>query len=170
MPSLTGTPFQGYVLGAMRKIIVFSLLALLTPLSAAAEVELLFFYVQGCSVCAPMKEFLDELSKRYPELKIISYETALSPKNYRLMLQLADAYGLEDVEVPVVFVGDLGVWDSGVQNELLIEEEVRRCIEEGCPSPLERLDEGRWLPVLNPLETAALMIFAAWVIYLFFGR
>ncbi len=170
MLSLTEASVRGYVLGAMRKIIVLSLLALSAAMSVAAEVELLFFYVQGCSVCAPMKEFLDELSKRYPDLRIIPYETALSPKNYRLMVQLADAYGLEDVEVPVVFVGDLGVWGPGAQNELLIEEEVQRCIKEGCPSPLERLDEGRWLPVLNPLETAALIIFAAWVIYLFFGR
>ncbi|MDQ7039298.1 MAG: conjugal transfer protein TraF [Aquificota bacterium] len=153
----------------MRGLLV-GLLLFAAISATATEVELLFFYVQGCSVCAPMKEFLDRLSERYPELKVISYETALSPKNYRLMIRLADAYGLGNVEVPVVFVGDLGVWGPGAQNELLIEEEVQRCLEEGCPSPLERVDEGRWLPLLNPLETAALIIFAAWVIYLFFGR
>jgi len=156
-------------LGTMRKWIAVGLL-FIGFAAGAAEVELLFFHIAGCTQCAPMKEFLDELTARYPELRVISYEVALSPKNWRLMMRLADAYGLEDVEVPVVFVGDLGVAGPGRANELLIEEEVQRCIAAGCPSPLERLGRGRWIPALNPLETVAIILFAAWVLYLLTGR
>lgn len=150
----------------MRKTIVVSCLVLLGLSAWAAEVELLFFYLEGCSVCAPVKTFLEELVERYPELEVVPYEVGFSPRNYRLMIRLADAYGLDDVEVPVVFVGDLGVSGPGAQNELLIEEEVQRCIREGCPSPMERLKEGRWTPVLSPLETVVVVLFLAWALYL----
>lgn len=86
------------------------------------------------------------------------------------MMKLADAYVLEEVEVPVVFVGDLAVSGPGSANELLIEEEVQRCITKGCASPMERLERGRWLPMLNPLETVAVVLFFAWVLYLFFQK
>jgi len=139
--------------------------------AAAAEVDLLFFHIAGCSQCAPMKAFLEDLAERYPEVNVISYEVGLSPRNWRLMVRLADAYGLGDVEVPVVFVGDLGVAGPGRANELLIEEEVQRCIAAGgCASPLERLGRGRWVPALNPLETVAVILFAAWVLYLLTGK
>ncbi|MGY4706665.1 hypothetical protein ACVNPS_02785 [Candidatus Bipolaricaulota sp. J31] len=155
----------------MRKWIAVGLLVIgFAAGVAAAEVELLFFYITGCSQCAPMKGFLDELAARYPELRVVSYEVALSPKNWRLMMRLADAYGLGDVEVPVVFVGDLGVAGPGRANELLIEEEVQRCLVAECPSPLERLGRGKWIPVLNPLETVAIILFAAWVLYLLTAR
>ncbi len=156
-------------MGTMRRWLAVGLL-FFGVAAAAAEVDLLFFHIAGCSQCAPMKAFLDDLAKRYPELNVISYEVGLSPRNWRLMMRLADAYGLGDVEVPVVFVGDLGVAGPGRANELLIEEEVQRCIAEGCPSPLERLGRGRWIPVLNPLETVVLILFAAWVLYLLTGE
>lgn len=149
----------------MRKWILLVLL-LVGFVASAAEVELLFFHLAGCSQCAPMKAFLAELAERYPELEVRSYEVGLSPKNWRLMMRLADAYGLKDVEVPVVFVGDLGVAGPAPGNTLLIEEEVQRCIAEGCPSPLERLGRGRWIPSLNPLETVVLVLFLAWALYI----
>ena len=149
----------------MRKWIVFVLL-LIGFGASAAEVKLLFFYLTGCSQCAPMKEFLAELMERYPELEVRAYEVGLSPKNWRLMMRLADAYGLKDAEVPVVFVGELGVAGPAPGNTLLIEEEVQRCIAEGCPSPIERLGRGRWIPSLNPLETVVLVLFLAWALYI----
>lgn len=138
--------------------------------AVGAEVELLFFYLEGCSQCAPMKAFLEDLSERYPDLKVTSYEVGLSPRNWRLMVRLADAYGLGDVEVPVVFVGELGISGPGRGNELLIEEEVKRCLEEGCPSPAERLAKGGWALSLSPIEAVIVVAFIAWALYLFLGR
>ena len=48
----------------------------------------------------------------------------------------------------------------------MIEEEVQRCIAEGCPSPIERLGRGRWITSLNPLETVVLVLFLAWALYI----
>lgn len=151
----------------MRIGLVLALL--LIGLSAmAGEVELLFFYLAGCPQCASMKAFLDDLGERYPDLKVVPYEVGLSPKNWHLMVRLARAYGLKEVEVPVVFVGDVGVSGPGAANELLIEEEVKRCMAAGCPSPMERLGQGGWVFSLSPLEVVAVAAFLAWVLYLLF--
>lgn len=153
----------------LMRMLLVAALVLAAPLAMAAEVELLFFHIAGCSQCAPMKAFLDALSARYPELRVVSYEVGLSPGNWRLMMRLAEAYGLDDVEVPVVFVGDLGVAGPGAANELLIEEEVQRCIASGCPSPEERVGRrGGWFFTLSPLEAAVVVLFLAWALYVLF--
>ncbi len=124
--------------------------------SAAAEVELHYFWSATCPDCLVMKAYLAGLEDRYPELRIVEHEVTFSPDNWRRMVTLARAYGLTKETVPTVFVGDLAVTGVGLAVELRIEEEVARCLSVGCPSPLDRLP-AKLRPVLSPLEIVLLL-------------
>ncbi len=136
----------------MRAIV--ALLMVLTVAGAVAfgSVELHYFWARGCPECTVMSEFLEELQERYPELEIHRYEVAFDSANWRLMQAMAEAYGVDRVVTPAVFVGDRATVRVGPTVELLIEEEVERCLEIACSSPLDRVEEVGWRP--SPLQLA----------------
>ncbi len=104
-----------------------------------------------------MKEYLAVLAKDYPELKIVSYEVAFNADNWRLMVDLADAYNIESITTPMVFVGHVATAGVGRVVELRLREEVERCLREGCASPLSRLPEQRgWR--LSPFERLLIVL------------
>ncbi|MCS7216249.1 MAG: thioredoxin family protein [Candidatus Bipolaricaulota bacterium] len=152
----------------MRALWVAGLLSAWALLAPAGQVELVFFGSATCPDCYLMKEFLAELVRDYPSLKVVEYEVTFHPENWRLMVTLARAYGLTREAVPMVFVGELGISGVGRAVELRIREEVERCLARGCPSPLARLPEKR-ARVLSPLELA-LILGAAVVLLLFLLR
>jgi len=148
--------------------LVFVIGIVSTLLGLGAEVKLHLFWAQGCPNCTVMKAFLKELKGKYPELAVVEHEVAFHPGQWRLMVRLAQAYGIEAEETPVVFVGDVATVGVGRTVEMEIEEEVARCIAQGCPSPLERLPPARGI-ILSPLE-AALIALGAVLILLFILR
>lgn len=113
----------------------------LGALAVGATVELHYFWAPTCPDCAVMRPYLDALAEEFPELEIIAHEVAYSGDNLRLMVALAETYGVYAVATPVVAVGDVLTVGAGLVAELRIREEVTRCVEEGCPSPLTRLPE-----------------------------
>ena len=131
--------------------------ALLVPVAAVAEtVELHYFSAVTCADCLVMKAYLDTLKAEFPELRIVEHEVGFSGDNYRLMVALAEAYGLERFATPVVAVGDLATTGIGLAVELRLYEEVARCVEQGCPSPLTRLPEApRWR--LTPIDLVLIL-------------
>lgn len=133
----------------------------------AVEVELIFFWSATCPDCLEMKEFLAELSQEVPELRVVPYEVTFEPDNWRMMVTLAQIYGLTKETTPTVFVGEVGVVGVGRAVEIQIRQEVLRCREQGCPSPLERLPE-ELAGVLSPLEIGLLVLGVVAVIYIFY--
>jgi thiol-disulfide isomerase/thioredoxin len=146
-----------------KALLVVGVLVGLTAL--AGEVELLFFWSATCPDCMEMKEFLAQLSQEVPELRVVPYEVTFEPDNWRLMVTLARVYGLTKETTPTVFVGELGVTGVGRAVELQIRQEVLRCREQGCASPLERLPE-ELAGVLSPLELGLLVLGVVAVVYL----
>jgi hypothetical protein len=145
-------------------LVALSLLSL-GVVGLAAQVELHLFWAVGCPNCEVMEEFLTGLASAHPELVIVRHEVAYHPDEWRLMQQLAQAYGIEPSETPVVFVGDLATVGIGRAVELRIAEEVERCLAEGCPSPLSRLPEdGTWVPAPFELMLLALAALAVLVV------
>jgi len=116
------------------------IMALAVPVAAlAVPVELHYFWAATCPDCQVMKAYLRTLATDYPDLRIIEHEVAYSASEFRLMVDLAAAYGVTEVATPVVVVGDLASVGIGRAAELRIAEEVARCAAVGCPSPLTRL-------------------------------
>ncbi|HEC63264.1 MAG TPA: thioredoxin [Candidatus Acetothermia bacterium] len=140
----------------MRVKFLLGLLVLGVSAYAAQEVEVVLFWTAGCPPCLRMKEFLHQLEQDYPGVKTLSYEVVHSPDNWRLFVQVSQAYGVELGTPPVVFVGELVAEGSGRAVELQIRQEVLRCLEEGCPSPLALISSKLW--VLSPMELALLVL------------
>jgi glutaredoxin len=126
-------------------------------LAQAAPVELHFFWAATCPHCEIMKTYLSSLVEDYPELNVVDHEVGFDADNWRLMVNLAHAYGVEATTTPVVIVGDVAVVGIGRAVELRIAAEVARCVAEGCASPLTRLPERpRWRP--SPLEMTLVLV------------
>lgn len=149
----------------MRWTLVLLALAL-GPMATAAPVELHFFWATGCPNCEVMRTYLGGLANEYPELKIIPHEVVFHPDEWRLWTSLAQSYGIEGEETPMVFVGNLGTSGIGRTAELLIREEVERCLAQGCPSPLDRLAEARWRP--SPFELSLVAVAVVALLYILF--
>lgn len=154
------------ILAAMARVLLVAMvLGISVGLAQAAPVELHFFWAATCPHCEIMKAYIGSLVEEYPELKVVDHEVGFNAGNWRLMVNLAQAYGVEAKTTPVVVVGDLAAVGIGLAVELRIGEEVARCAAEGCPSPLTRLPENpRWR--LSPLELTLILVAAVGLIAL----
>ena len=133
----------------MKKIIlILMLLLLIAPvISYAAEQEgnnevvLFMFYGQGCAHCGKMELFLNDLEEKYPTLKVERYEVYGNQKNRGLFENMSKAYDTEVVGVPAVFIDNKVVF--GFSNSIgnSIENEVKKCVNEVCCLPRDKLEE-----------------------------
>ncbi|MGD9638504.1 MAG: hypothetical protein AB7U85_05550 [Alphaproteobacteria bacterium] len=104
------------------------------------QVDLLFFWGDGCPHCAEAKPFLGDLEARYPELKVHAYETWENSDNAKLFQNLAAKYGVKPSGVPAFFIGDerpIFGYTQLMQPKFF--EKIEKCLNEGCPNPLDRL-------------------------------
>jgi cytochrome c biogenesis protein CcdA/glutaredoxin len=132
--------------GIMRNAFL-ALLLLVAACSGAAPVsaqdarpaELVLFYARGCPHCVAMQSYLATLHERYPQLRVRDYEVNSDAGNARLFERVADAYKFKIEGVPTVFLGDrvFSGYAESMQPE--IERQVRRCLVQGCASPLGRV-------------------------------
>ncbi|BCR06829.1 membrane protein [Desulfuromonas versatilis] len=102
----------------------------------SGEVRLHYFWTQACPHCAEATPFLETLRSRYPQLRIQQYDVWSSREHFDLMVQLSKAAGSSLVSTPTIAIGGR-VWSgfsAAVAGE--IEEQVVRCLAEGCPDPL----------------------------------
>ncbi len=134
------------------------------PLQQEAEpVVLYFFWGEGCPHCVQQKDFLDELSERYSNLEVRSYEVYYVDENRELFLQMAATVGFEARAVPTTVLGERH-W-VGFSEEIAreIEAQVATCSISGCPdvgagllpesvpptpAPLSPLQQGQAEPVV----------------------
>jgi glutaredoxin len=128
----------------MKKILLVALLLLGSFLPASSshgadDVTMYFFWGAGCPHCKKEKAFLQELKQKYPTLDIKAFETKHNKKHAKLYTLMAKAYGVKPLGVPATFLGE-HVWIGFSQRiGLQIEEETKKCFEDGCGDPIERL-------------------------------
>ncbi len=128
-------------------LIIWGLL-FLKPCLAAQPVDLYFFYGQGCPICAQAEVFLGELSRKYPDLKVKSFEVFYNQENKKVYLALGQAYNLNlsQIPVPVILIAEKSFtsYNSGISST--IEQAVIKCLSQGCISPIEKLEHRRSAP------------------------
>lgn len=102
-----------------------------------STIDLVMFYGKGCPHCTQEESFLDQLEEKYPELIVTRYEVYYNQRNRILFKQMSDAFGTELRGVPTTFIDKKVL--IGFTNKIgqSIEEEVKRCIDEGCISPMD---------------------------------
>jgi cytochrome c biogenesis protein CcdA/glutaredoxin len=129
-----------------RVMFVLFLMFLIAPaMSCAAEnddeVDLFMFYGKGCPHCGKAEMFLDEMEEKYPSLNVERYETYNSQKNRELFENISRAYDKKIGGVPTFYMGEkvfVG-YNDAVGNK--IESEIKNCIEDGCCSPMTKLED-----------------------------
>ncbi|MFZ5425028.1 MAG: TlpA family protein disulfide reductase [Patescibacteria group bacterium] len=86
-------------------LILFLLLA--KPAFAQEKVvNIYFFWGDGCPHCANEKPFLEELEKKYPEVKVNDFETWGSSENRKLLIEVGNNLGIKVSGVPFTVVGE----------------------------------------------------------------
>ena len=168
----------------MRKALVVLFTMILVSVCVSGT-ELLFFRRHGCSHCARVEEALErDILPRYPELEVQYYEVD-EPQAQRLLAKLLKAYGIEldlqEIHTPLIFVGDYALVATGglagglrvygmepepfeavgPAEDMMLEEAIRRAIEEGAPSPLSKIKGIEAKQLAETLTIPALIVAAA---------
>jgi len=103
---------------AVKFIISLSVLLLLTSIFSANacakgndKIEMAYFYIESCPSCQPNRQFIDdfesELHLRYPKLNIVIYRYNIYyGGSLNIFKSYMKAYGVENIHVPAVFIGD----------------------------------------------------------------
>lgn len=116
-----------------------------TVCAQSSGVDLYFFYGQGCPHCTQAEVFLKQLKNQYPRLNIFSSEVFYNQNNRTVYLAMARAYGLNlaDIQVPVIYVGEKSFVGFNDYIGSQIRNEVLRCFNQKCFSPIDKLQSGQ---------------------------
>lgn len=96
-------------------------------------VTIYFFWGDGCPHCAEAKPFLEDLVRRYPEVRIEAFEVWYNEDNQTLFEQMTGARGFGPRYVPTIFIGER-CWQGFLERDPAdIESVVQACISNGCP-------------------------------------
>ncbi len=98
-------------------------------------VYIYLFWGEGCPHCARAKPFLEKLAEKYPRVVLKEIEIYNSEENQDLFYRMAEKNNIEQLGVPLIFIGPyylLGyIEDMDPQIEALVAE----CVQTGCIDP-----------------------------------
>jgi len=80
--------------------------AVAEKIDKSPRVTLFFFWGEGCPHCDRAKPFLQELQRKYPELRIESSEVMTHRENIPRLMAMAKARNREATGVPTFFIGE----------------------------------------------------------------
>ncbi|MBM3137775.1 MAG: hypothetical protein FJZ98_06260, partial [Chloroflexi bacterium] len=100
----------------LQKFVRFTLAALIAALflstavsaqsAGETEVNIYFFWGDGCPHCEDEKEFLNDLTSRNPNINVVDYEVWNDKDNQKILMNFGQALGFEPVAVPITVIGD----------------------------------------------------------------
>jgi len=127
--------FCGFVVGNL----FFNLSHILA--AGNETVNLYFFLGNGCPHCAKEEVFLQQLTQKYPEVKIYSYEVWYNAQNQDLLIQVGQTLKTDIQGVPFTVIGPYAI--SGYYDEkttgVQIENYVKECLSQKCTDPIAPL-------------------------------
>lgn len=129
--------------GMIRKVAVVSLLLVLVTCAvgiAAEQIDVVYFYENGCPKCLRIDAFLERMQAEYGRLELDSYEIH-QQGTLDLLQRLAEEYEIVVEKIPVLFLGDQAFQGAGRAVEYNIEEAIRKAVKDGVISPLVRLEK-----------------------------
>jgi hypothetical protein len=122
-------------------VALLALVASTAEAQPADEVDVYFFWRDGCRHCEEQKPFMERLDAR-ERVRLHSHEVVKDATSRALFLDLAEAHGFEPRGVPVTIIGArhwVG-FHPGMEAEL--ERAVRACLEAPCPDPRAPQERG----------------------------
>ncbi len=117
-----------------------------TP-SNESEINIYFFWGDGCSHCAKAKSFLESLVAGYDHVTLRSYEVYHDANNRELYSKMAAKFGITQMAVPGIFIGSRSF--IGYSEEIAgeIKSTVDQCLLNGCE------DAGTGIEGLEPTKS-----------------
>ena len=148
----------------MKKFFIFFILAVLLFFSAGVTQatenppNIYFFWGVGCPHCAAEKEyFKGDFVKKYPDIKIYSYEVYFSRKNADLLENMAKVLGETVTGVPVTIIGDTFYTGfSPATHPAIFEARIEECLETVCSDVSDASIDRLKLPFLGLVDLKTL--------------
>ncbi len=142
------------------KVIFLSLIFfvfLASPLFAQEnqdQIDIYFFYGDGCPHCAKEKIFLKNLEEKDPDVNVNSYEVWYNKDNQKLLREIAKQLDIRTSGVPITIVNSQLLYGylSDQTTGKRIEEIVDFCKINECEDPVKGII-GEEIPEQKPLKT-----------------
>lgn len=117
------------------KIRIFALFLILLFLilpfkktNAENEINIQFFWAEGCPHCAKEKIFLEKIRNKYPQITILDYEVSRSRENIKKLQEIGEKFSADVSGVPFTVIGDR--YFSGYLSDETTGEEIKKTIDE----------------------------------------
>lgn len=135
------------------KILLFSLLILLPiSISAKEKVNLYLFHSETCSHCQAEIKFLEEIEKKYDNLKVHLYEVDRNKDNMKSMLNVKEKLNIDSPNVPFTVIGNyyyIG-YSEGIGEG--IEELIQKFSNEPETNMVKPILENKEIPKLKMIN------------------
>lgn len=98
------------------------------------QVNIYFFWGNGCPHCAKEKPFLEKLAQKYPQVKVYDFEVWYNSENRKLLVEIGKKLKANVSGVPFTVVGEkyfIG-WYDEKSTGAAIENAVQCVLREGC--------------------------------------
>ena len=121
-------------------VFLLSLASWTTPVRAQTPVPvnpvyIYLFWGDGCPHCAKAKPYFESLAAAYPEIQLRTYEVYYDAGNQKLFSLMAEKYGLDQLAVPTIFIGEKYLQGYSEEYNSSIEAVVVQCIQNDCGDP-----------------------------------
>lgn len=136
--------------------------AVLHAAGSQSAATLYFFWGVGCPHCAKAKPFLEDLKKKYPTLRVESFEVLEKRENIPRLMEMARARHKEATGVPVFIIGAEMFSGFSADTAAEVEQAVALAVQplatqqqaapKPAPSPALRL------PLLGPVDAQSLSL------------
>ncbi|MDD4126630.1 MAG: cytochrome c biogenesis protein CcdA [Methanomicrobium sp.] len=110
------------------------------------------FYNKYCSACHRVIPVIEEISKKYPNVKIFYYDTYNSSENLTLLNEFGEKYNIPFPAYPIVFTGDSVVL-QGVSSITANLDEVIKSVDTGLIPNIAY--EKRWIKTDENTKTSS---------------
>ena len=103
--------------------------------SQDTDINIYFFWGEGCPHCATAHPVLESLAEENPRIGFYEFEVYNNPENVDLFMNFGEAFDMEPRGVPTTFIGER-YW-VGYSEEIRVEIEsyLDNCLASGCPDP-----------------------------------
>jgi len=98
------------------------------------EVNLYFFWGQGCPHCADEKPFLESLKIKYPQLRVYDFEVWNNKENRDLLVEIGKKLNIEITGVPLTIIDNqtiVGYYNDQTTGKQ-IEDLILKCLNAEC--------------------------------------
>ena len=115
-------------------VLLFAALFIKPVFAQEKQVNVYFFWGEACPHCAREELFLEELEKKYPEVKVHDFEVWNNSDNRKLLIEAGKRLNVNVSSIPFTVIGEKSI--SGWLNEettgASIEEAIQCALRDGC--------------------------------------